>query len=508
VYLRGTKNEKTTIMQKTILIFSFLAIVACGRTQDFLTPESYGVWGRYGYDDFLFELLLVPNGDTEPSYSRSSVSEMYHQTFFLCAPSFFYEYALVVWDDKLVLNKATRPIWYELELAARTRASSKRPTSLTRTTAASLRPQYVESHQMPITKDFSEELTILFEVATRTATHLQTERLILDGREYFFNYRGCLASVCEPEGRTDRLVRMVDSICYVVDGHPDMDVLNRQMEVCHELTASFKKDYPIRYFMPDQAWPSIDNYFKRGFSISLYGNSNGINLTKQCDSAASDEEYTEFLNLYRDSLAVWSREIFLMEPTTKAPKVTLDNRQNDPVCTVEQNGNHLIANITMPERLWQHDVIMEATQLPVGRYYIDEELDLHWRDVFYRPDESEEEDTNDKVDTTDDFDGVFVDYFCDPEFPGGWDSMYTFIRQNLQWPNVPEDWTDTVLVGFIVEVDGSITNPQVKVSQHPEFNEEAIRVVKLMPKWIWDPNRCYNGEVIRAYYQIPVWFTR
>lgn len=107
-----------------------------------------------------------------------------------------------------------------------------------------------------------------------------------------------------------------------------------------------------------------------------------------------------------------------------------------------------------------------------------------------------------------DYDGAIIDYFCDPEFPGGWDSLYTFIRQNLQWPNVPEDWTDTVLVEFIVEVDGSITNPQVKVSQHPEFNEEAIRVIKLMPKWIWDPSRCYNGEVIRAYYQVPVWFTR
>ena len=172
------------------------------------------------------------------------------------------------------------------------------------------------------------------------------------------------------------------------------------------------------------------------------------------------------------------------------------------------HNGYISTTITIPEKLWRRDVILEAAQLSVGRYYIDEELDLHWRDVLYRPNETVEEDTHDEVDTTGDYDGVFVDYFCAPEFPGGLDSLYSFIRQNLQWPNVPEDWTDTVLVEFIVEVDGSITNPQVKVSQHQEFNEEAIRVIRLMPKWIWNPSRCYNGEIKRAYYQVPVWFTR
>ena len=153
-------------------------------------------------------------------------------------------------------------------------------------------------------------------------------------------------------------------------------------------------------------------------------------------------------------------------------------------------------------------MILEAAQLSVGRYYIDEEFDLQWRDISFRPSEPTDDERTHEVELDNSYDGPIIDYFCDPEFPGGPDSLFTFIRQNLQWPNVPDDWTDTVLVGFIVEVDGSITNPQVKVSQHPEFNEEAIRVIKLMPKWVWDPSRCYNGEIKRAYYQIPVWFTR
>jgi hypothetical protein len=181
-----------------------------------------------------------------------------------------------------------------------------------------------------------------------------------------------------------------------------------------------------------------------------------------------------------------------------------------PECEVKlYNNGYISTTITVPEKFWRRDVIIEGAQLPVGRYYIDEELDLHWRDVSFRPSESDdEEERSREVEIDNSYDGPIIDYFCVPEFPGGWDSLYTFIRENLRWPNVPENWTDTVLVGFIVEVDGSITNPQVKVSQHQEFNEEAIRVIKLMPKWIWNPSRCYNGEVKRAYYQVPVWFTR
>ena len=59
MYVCNQNKERTIIMRKTTLIFAFLAVVACSEAQDFLTPKSYGVWGRYGYDNFLFELLLV-----------------------------------------------------------------------------------------------------------------------------------------------------------------------------------------------------------------------------------------------------------------------------------------------------------------------------------------------------------------------------------------------------------------------------------------------------------------
>lgn len=91
-----------------------------------------------------------------------------------------------------------------------------------------------------------------------------------------------------------------------------------------------------------------------------------------------------------------------------------------------------------------------------------------------------------------------------PEFPGGPDSLNVFLRRNTQWPHPLYDATGTVLIEFVVEVDGSITNPTIKVSLSPELDAEALRLVGLMPKW--KPARS-QGESVRCYYTIPVTFT-
>ena len=90
-----------------------------------------------------------------------------------------------------------------------------------------------------------------------------------------------------------------------------------------------------------------------------------------------------------------------------------------------------------------------------------------------------------------------------PEFPGGTDSLNGFLRRNTQWPHPLYDAIGTVLVEFIVEVDGSITNPIIKVPLSPELDKEALRLIKLMPKW--KPARA-QGEPVRCYYLVPVSF--
>ena len=59
----------------------------------------------------------------------------------------------------------------------------------------------------------------------------------------------------------------------------------------------------------------------------------------------------------------------------------------------------------------------------------------------------------------------------------------------------------------IIETDGTLTNPKVKVSLDPVLDAEAVRVVMSLPnKWIWDPSRCYKGEIYRCLFMFVVSF--
>ena len=89
----------------------------------------------------------------------------------------------------------------------------------------------------------------------------------------------------------------------------------------------------------------------------------------------------------------------------------------------------------------------------------------------------------------------------EPEFPGGVDSMYQYIAKNLKYPNsaLEQNIEGVVLCEFIIEKDGSVSNVKIIKSLHPLCDEEAMRVIKLMPKWI-------NKGEKRVYYQVPVQF--
>ena len=69
-----------------------------------------------------------------------------------------------------------------------------------------------------------------------------------------------------------------------------------------------------------------------------------------------------------------------------------------------------------------------------------------------------------------------------PKFPGGTEKMFEFIADNLRWPGDDDSCIQgRVVVSFIVEKDGSLTDVKVVRSLDPSFDKEAIRVVKSMP---------------------------
>lgn len=90
-----------------------------------------------------------------------------------------------------------------------------------------------------------------------------------------------------------------------------------------------------------------------------------------------------------------------------------------------------------------------------------------------------------------------------PSFPGGQEAMLQFLKENLQWPDVEADVQGRVIVTFVVETDGSLTDLKVVRGLDPAFDKEALRIVKSMPKWIPGTE---NGQPICVRYSVPVTF--
>jgi protein TonB len=92
-----------------------------------------------------------------------------------------------------------------------------------------------------------------------------------------------------------------------------------------------------------------------------------------------------------------------------------------------------------------------------------------------------------------------------PQFPGGQAALLEYLAKNIKYPVVAEEngVQGRVIVTFVVERDGSITDVKVVKSVDPSLDKEAARVVKSMPKW--QPGK-QNGSAVRVKYTVPVTF--
>ena len=92
-----------------------------------------------------------------------------------------------------------------------------------------------------------------------------------------------------------------------------------------------------------------------------------------------------------------------------------------------------------------------------------------------------------------------------PSFPGGMGALMSWLGQNIKYPVIAAEngVQGRVIVQFVVEKDGSITDVKVAKSVDPSLDKEAARVVKSMPHWI--PGK-QNGSAVRVKYTVPVTF--
>ena len=93
-----------------------------------------------------------------------------------------------------------------------------------------------------------------------------------------------------------------------------------------------------------------------------------------------------------------------------------------------------------------------------------------------------------------------------PEFPGGMPALIEYLQTNIKYPKDAEKQKveGRVLVQFVVETDGSISDVKVAKEVFPSLDAEGIRVVQAMPKWT--PGK-HKGKIVRVQYTLPIVFS-
>lgn len=92
-----------------------------------------------------------------------------------------------------------------------------------------------------------------------------------------------------------------------------------------------------------------------------------------------------------------------------------------------------------------------------------------------------------------------------PEFPGGMKELLKFLQNNLKYPEnaMKNNVQGRVIVQFVVEKDGTLTEFKVARSVDPDLDAEALRVLQIMPKW--KPGM-QMGKIVRVKFTVPVSF--
>lgn len=92
-----------------------------------------------------------------------------------------------------------------------------------------------------------------------------------------------------------------------------------------------------------------------------------------------------------------------------------------------------------------------------------------------------------------------------PSFPGGEKALMQYIKDNTYYPEEMCEGAaqGRVMVGFVINEDGSISDVKVLRSLTPECDEVAVKIVNGMPKW--NPGK-QNGKAVKTKYTVPVSF--
>ena len=90
-----------------------------------------------------------------------------------------------------------------------------------------------------------------------------------------------------------------------------------------------------------------------------------------------------------------------------------------------------------------------------------------------------------------------------PSFPGGSEALKEYLKKNTRYPNPDACIQGRVVVVFVVDEKGNLSDVKVARGMEPSLDAEAVRVVKSMPRW--NPG-IEKGKAVKVRYTLPVTF--
>ena len=151
--------------------------------------------------------------------------------------------------------------------------------------------------------------------------------------------------------------------------------------------------------------------------------------------------------------------------------------------------------VEVPKQTTQLEIVQDDVE--VEDIEINAEVDQQEVIEEYVPVEVEEEEVQEQE--------IFQIVEEMPSYPGGEQKLMEFVAKNIKNPQIARETgiQGRVFVGFVVEPDGSVSNVKVLRGIGGGCDEEAMRVVKSMPKW--KPGK-QRGKAVRVSYMLPVNF--
>ena len=151
--------------------------------------------------------------------------------------------------------------------------------------------------------------------------------------------------------------------------------------------------------------------------------------------------------------------------------------------------------VELPKQTTQLEIVQDDVE--VEDIEINAEVDQQEVIEEYVPVEVEEEEVQEQE--------IFQIVEEMPSFPGGEAKLMEYVAKNIKYPQIARETgiQGRVFVGFVVEPDGSISNVKLLRGIGGGCDEEAMRVIKSLPKW--KPGK-QRGKAVRVSYMLPVNF--